>query len=126
LATREIDYQLEYQVQGSDGKPFAAVITEHLVGDLPNSGAQSSDTDTPGVYDDSHSILLGKSPQRLTQTFTANINGVNVGVPVLGAFGDSAQLNIIKYFGYVSINGNIGGKVDKNGKLIPGTYTPCK
>lgn len=37
-----------------------------------------------------------------------------------------AELNIKKYAGYISIKGDIGGKIDANGKLIPGTYTPCK
>ena len=36
------------------------------------------------------------------------------------------MLAVLKYAGYISINGNTGGQVDKNGNLVPGTYTPCK
>jgi RHS repeat-associated protein len=126
LATREIDYQLMTQEQGTNPWPVAYVISEHLVGDLPNSGATSSDTDTPGVYDDSQSVLLGKSTQTLTQTFTAGINGANYGLAIMGHFGgDWSQLNIVKHFRYVSINGNIGGEINSQGLLIQGTYTPC-
>ena len=70
-------------------------------------------------------MLLGKSPQTVTQTFTANINGANIGLAVMNAFGgDWAQLNIVKYSGYVSINGDTGGKV-VNGRLVPGSYVSC-
>jgi hypothetical protein len=64
--------------------------------------------------------------QHLTQSFSAWINGVSVGLPVMGAFGgDHPRLNIEKHAGYVSINGDIGGTLDANGRLVPGTYTPC-
>jgi hypothetical protein len=106
---------------------YAAVITEHLTGDLPISGANSPSSSAPGWFPDQQSILLGKPVQNVMQTFSANINGVDVGLGIMGAFGgDSQQLSIVKHAGYVSINGDIGGKIDSNGKLIPGTYTPCK
>ena len=106
---------------------YAAVITEHLAGDLPNSGANSPSSAAPGWFPDQQSILIGKSVQNVTQSFTANINGVDVGLAIMGAFGgNSQQLDIEKHAGYVSINGDIGGKIDANGKLISGTYTPCK
>lgn len=106
---------------------YAAEVTEHLSGDLPISGADSPSSSAPGWFPDQQSILAGKSVQHVQQSFTANVGGVAIGVAIIGAFGGNwQQLDIEKHAGYISINGNIGGKIDTNGKLIPGTYTPCK
>ena len=86
----------------------------------------------PGTFPDQQSIInfSGVTHQSVVQTFSAKLdNGKTVGLAI-AAFGGTVanpvgQLNIEKYAGYVSINGNTGGQVDKNGKLVPGTYTPC-
>jgi RHS repeat-associated protein len=126
--TREVTYRLEFMEEGMPTPlGYGAVITEHLTGDLPNSGQTSPSSSAPGWFPDQHSILAGKSVQNLAQNFTAMINGVDVGLAIMGAFGGNwQQLNIEKHAGYVSINGDIGGRVDANGKLISRTYTPCK
>lgn len=61
---------------------------------------------------------------RYTYAIGDPVNGTDVGLYV-AQFGSFPAQNIVMYPGYVSINGNIGGKVDKNGRLIKGTYTPC-
>src|SRR5262249_30754832 len=126
--TREITYRLGFMEEGMN-TPFAyaGVVTEHLRGGPPNSGADSPSSFAPGWFPDQQSILAGKPVQYLRQSFTAKINGVDVGLAIMGAFGgDWQQLDIEKRAGYVSINGNVGGKIDSNGKLISGSYTPCK
>jgi hypothetical protein len=122
--TREVTYRLEFMEEGMTMPlGYAAVITEHLAGDLPNSGANSPSSSAPGWFPDQHSILAGNAVQNVRQSFTANINGVDVGLAIMGAFGGNwQQLNIEKHAGYVAINGNLGGKIDADGKLIPGGH----
>ena len=60
---------------------------------------------------------------------TAAINGVTVGLAI-AAFGGTVSdpigsLSIQKYARYISINGNISGRIDANGGLIPRSYVPC-
>jgi len=126
--TREITYRLEFMEEGMPTPMgYSAVISEHLSGDLPVSGPDSPSAGAPGWFPDQQSVLSGKPLQRLSQTFTADINGTTVGLPVMGAFGGNwAELNIEKHPGYVSINGDKGGTVDAQGRLVPRTYTPCK
>ena len=108
------------------------VISEHLAGLGSVAGPSNASSGPPGTYEDQQSIAgVGTGNQSGTQTFTAQLSsGVAVGLAI-AAFGGTAanpiaELNIKKYAGYISINGDIGGKIDANGKLIPGTYTPCK
>ena len=125
--TREISYRLMFMEEGMP-RPmgFAATIWEHLKGHEPVSGLNSGSGGVPGWFVDTLSTLAGASPQIDWQTFTAKVDGVHVGVPVMGApWGDAAEQHIVKHKGYVSINGNIGGKIDKDGRLIKGTYTEC-
>ena len=131
--TREIDYQLRFNEPGMP-RPIGcsgAVVWEHLTsstGTLPISGANSPSAGPPGTFDDTQSIVGGSAYQQITQNFSAATNGSNIGLGIdAPQFGGWVfDLNIQKYSGYVSINGNTGGQVDpKTGKLIPGTYTPC-
>jgi RHS repeat-associated protein len=131
--TRDISYELRYLEEGMSTPMFTnqGVIWEHLSGlgsldkpDSPSSGA-------PGTFPDQQSIAgIGTAAQSGTQRFTAALtSGISVNLAI-AAFGGTVnnpigQLNIQKYGGYISINGNIGGKLDGNGRLIPGTYTPC-
>ncbi|WP_321469943.1 RHS repeat-associated core domain-containing protein [uncultured Paludibaculum sp.] len=128
VVTREITYRLKFMEEGMPSPMgYPAVIWEHVSGSVPTTGEDSPSSAPPGIFIDTHSILAGASIQNVTQSFTAMINGVSVGVPVMSAFGgDWSELTIEKHAGYVSVNGNIGGKLDSNGKLIPGTYTPCQ
>ena len=102
------------------------VIWEHLTGNLPASGANSPSSGPPGTYEDQQSIAgVGTDNQHVQQTFSVVLNNgteVGLGVPALGG---NPGLDIYKYAGYISINGNIGGRVDQAGKLISGSYTPC-
>ena len=131
--TREIDYQLGFYEPGMPS-PIGytgGIVSEHLTsstGTLPISGANSPSSGPPGTFYDTQSILGGASYQQITQNFSAAIGGVNIGLAINASqFGGWVfNLNIQKYSGYVSINGNIGGQVNpQTGKLIPGTYKPC-
>jgi RHS repeat-associated protein len=129
--TREITYQLDFQDNTMSTPMFTntGVIWEHLTGNIPSSGPNSPSSAAPGTFPDQQSIAgVGTGNQSVIQTFTAIVNGTSIGLAIdASQFGGWVQsLNIQKYAGYVSINGNIGGKTDpKTGKLIPGTYTPC-
>ena len=107
------------------------VIWEHLVGLRSVAGSNSPSSDAAGTYDDQQSIAgVGIGPQSGTQSFTAVLNsGTTVGLAI-AAFGGTVTnpiqaLNIQKFAGYISINGDIGGRIDASGHLIPGTYKPC-
>jgi hypothetical protein len=106
------------------------VIWEHLhaiLGPYPATGANSPSSGPSGTYEDQQSIAgIGTGNQHVEQTFSVVLNSgqeVGLGVPALGG---SPKLDIYKYAGYISINGNIGGQLDSGtGRLIPGTYKPC-
>jgi hypothetical protein len=127
--TRDIDYQLEYQEYGMS-TPIAlhqGVVWEHLTGNLPNTGANSPSGGPPGTFEDEQSVvnMSGVAQMSVTQSFSVTLNGVSIGLGVPG-FNGEPSLYILKYEGYISINGNIGGQVNsRTGRLIPGTYTPC-
>ncbi|HEY3439942.1 MAG TPA: RHS repeat-associated core domain-containing protein, partial [Paludibaculum sp.] len=129
--TRNITYQLMFQEKGMPramGYPFA-VIWEHLTGSLPKSGPDSPSSGPRGWFPDQQSVvnMTGITFMEGTQRFSAKWdNGREVGLPVYGFGGNPVELDIKRYMGYVSINGNIGGQVDPlTGRLIPGTYKPC-
>jgi hypothetical protein len=126
--TREVDYQLMYWQPGMP-KPIRSnegVIWEHLSGlNIPPAGTDSPSSGPEGTYDDTLSVLAGPRVQSITQNFAVALdNGTGVGLYV-DAFNSFPYQDIVMHVGYVSINGNIGGKVNSSGKLIPGTYTPC-
>jgi RHS repeat-associated protein len=131
--TRDITYELDFMEEGMTTPMFTntGVISEHLVGLGSVAGANSPSSGPPGTFPDQQSIAgVGTGNQSGTQSFSAAINGATVGLAIAafgGTVGDPvASLSIQKYAGYIWINGDIGGKIDANGKLIPGTYTPCK
>jgi len=66
---------------------YSAVITEHLREDLPVSGADSRSESPSGWFRDTQSVLVGKSVQRVYQTFSASIDGVDAGLAIQNAFG---------------------------------------
>jgi len=108
-AERDITYQLVNN-QGQD--MTAAIVTEHLTGDMPISGATSSGY-PGGTFEDTQSILLGKSVQNVSQTFTVSSYNyfppfVNQSVFVRGFGGDYGTLSIMKTPTAVYINGNSG------------------
>jgi hypothetical protein len=128
--TRNITYRLmftENDMPSPMGYP--AEIWEHLTGDLPKSGPDSPSSGRLGWFPDQQSVanLQGKTFMQGTQTLSAKLNdGVSVGLPVYGFGGSAVELDIKRYVGYVSINGDTGGRVDaRTGRLIPGTYKPC-
>jgi hypothetical protein len=132
--TREITYQLDFMEEGMPKPMFTnqGVISEHLVGLGSVAGSSSPSSGPPGTFPDQQSTAgVGTGHQSGVQTFTATLtSGVTVGLAI-AAFGGTvsnpvAALNIQKYPGYISINGDIGGKIDANGNLIPGTYTSCQ
>jgi RHS repeat-associated protein len=123
-AQRNIFYRL-YNASGSPSSGFT--ITEHLEGDVPISGSTSSGPPT-STFQDQHSILGGKNPQRVTQTFTASNSALrytNVTVFVRGFTNKSGlavdyrTLAIYKTDKYIKINDDYGGTFDANGKFLP-------
>jgi hypothetical protein len=127
--TRDIMYHLYYEDADTDpDSPYPTnqgVIWEHLSsGSVSVTGADSPSSGPPGTYEDTQSVLLG-SAASFTQSFYAVLNsGTTVGLAVDAFGGWYYQLNITKTAGYVSINGNVGGKL-RNGKLVQGSYQPC-
>jgi RHS repeat-associated protein len=131
--TRDITYQLDFLEEGMPSPMFTnqGVIWEHLTGGLGSmTGADSPSSGPPGTFEDQQSIAgVGTGSQSGAQSFTVQLNnGVSYGLAI-AAFGGTVSnpvpsLGIQKYAGYISINGNTGGQVS-NGKLVPGTYTPC-
>ena len=131
--TRDITYQLDFMEAGMSTPMFTnqGVISEHLIGLSSVAGATSASSGAPGTFPDQQSIAgVGTGSQSGSQTFTAELtNGVTVGLAI-AAFGGTVRdpigsLSIQKYAGYISINGDIGGRSDANGNLIQGSYTPC-
>lgn len=128
--TRRIGYEL-----GDDSNPpqfyGQANVWEHLQGDLPSCGRDCPDSSSkPGHFRDEQSIgisVMGNTIQHVVQTFSAvTFSGQDLPVFVRGFGGDYGTLDIWKYSGFVSINGNTGGMVDPaTGRLVPGTYTDC-
>ena len=131
--TREVTYELDVLEPGMPRPMFTnqGGIWEHLLGLGSSAGSNSPSSGPPGTYEDQQSIAgVGTGNQVGTQVFTAQLtSGISVGLGI-AAFGGTVsnpvfQLNIQKHAGYVSINGDIGGKIDGSGKLIPGTYKSC-
>jgi RHS repeat-associated protein len=131
--TRDISYDLYYldETMSTPMHTSQGTIWEHLVGLGSSAGSDSPSSGPPGTYDDQQSIAgFGTDTQIGTQTFTVQFStGVTVGLAI-AAFGGTvsdpiASLHIEKYAGYISINGDIGGRLDSNGHLIPGSYKPC-
>ena len=127
--TRVINYQLAYQDGSTYGnRPYptnSGIITEHLSD--PNvsvTGSTSTSSGPPGTYLDTQSTLLG-GPATFYQSFSAKLaNGANVGLAIDAFGGWFYELQVKKHSGYVTINGDAGGRV-ANGKLVPGSYSPC-
>jgi hypothetical protein len=116
--TRNITYEL----YDDDNKRIQdAVITEHLVGDLPVTGAVLAGTPN-GRYEDQLSTHnnFTRVIQSLSQTFTAHvIGGAEVNVFVEGLGGQFSPLAISKFRDFVKVNGDYGGVFDRNGKFRP-------
>jgi hypothetical protein len=131
--TRDVYFDLAYMEQGmpSPIRTSQGVIWEHLIGLGSVSGSDSPSGGPAGTYEDQQSTAgVGTGNQSGVQSFTATLNsGVSVGLAIVGFGGTvslpKAGLNIQKYAGYISINGDIGGQIGADGKLIPGTYKPC-
>jgi RHS repeat-associated protein len=131
VVTRDITYQLMFSESGMSTpmRTNSGVIWEHLVavlGSLPLTGANSPSSGPPGTYEDQQSIIsVANGNQHFQQTFSVKLDSgleVGLGVPTLNG---NPVLDIYKYAGYISINGNIGGQIDSSGKLVPGSYKPC-
>jgi RHS repeat-associated protein len=108
-AQRNITYQLVND-QGRD--MTAAIVTEHLTGNMPISGPTSSG-EPGGLFEDTQSNLLGARIQNVFQTFTVTSYNyfpafLNQSVFVRGFGGDYGTLSIVKTPTAVYINGNSG------------------
>jgi RHS repeat-associated protein len=108
-AERDITYQLVNN-QGVD--MTAAIVTEHLTGNLPNFGVTSSGN-PGGVFEDQQSSLALHKTSYLTQTFTvSSVNYfppfVNQPVFVRGFGGDYGTLSIVQTPTAIYINGDSG------------------
>jgi hypothetical protein len=123
IGTRRAERHITYELYAdNDERLTSAIITEHLTGDLPVSGATLSGL-PGGVFQDTHSVLLGKQRQMLTQRFIATTiynytppPVVDYGVFVRGFGGDYGTLSIVKTPTAVFINGNSG--LDANGRPV--------
>ncbi len=131
VVTRDITYQLMFSESGvsTPMRTNSGVIWEHLValqGSLPLTGANSPSGGPPGTYEDQQSIIsVANGNQHFQQTFSVKLDSgteVGLGVPTLNG---NPVLDIYKYAGYISINGNIGGRIDSSGNLVSGSYRPC-
>ena len=131
--TRDVYFDLAYMEDdmSTPMRTSAGVVWEHIVG-LGSVAPSNNPSGGPhGTYEDQQSSAgTGQADQSGVQSFSARLDiGIEVGLAIVG-FGGTAnlpipQLDIEKHAGYISINGDIGGRIDASGKLIPGTYKPC-